>query len=82
MWDPHWTCCRRDWAEEGCTRMPHKGVYAETYEEIKREFQWPDTNAQSYFIKKYSTVYQENDCPLRLCKGMFKCRSCKDNAGG
>lgn len=25
LWPESWTCCRRAWAEEGCTRGPHKG---------------------------------------------------------
>ena len=58
MWEPHWTCCRQPWDSEGCTKMRHRGVYTEIYEETKREFQWPDPNAQIYFKKKISTLWR------------------------
>jgi len=38
--------------------MKHKGVYREIYEEIKREYQWPDPNAQIYFKKKISYLWR------------------------
>lgn len=31
LWKPHWTCCRKDWEEEGCTRTFHKGPFIEDY---------------------------------------------------
>ena len=49
MWMPHWSCCRKDWDADGCTKMPHNGPYVEEAEEQK--FKWPDTKAQ-YFFKK------------------------------
>lgn len=58
MWDPHWTCCRGEWDDPGCKRRPHKGVFLETYEEIKREYQWPDVRAQVYFKKKISPLWR------------------------
>lgn len=58
MWEPHWTCCRKGWDEEGCKRMMHKGVYEEIYQEIKREYQWPDPRAQIYFKKKISPLWR------------------------
>ena len=59
MWEPHWTCCRQDWSSPGWTRMKHKGVYLETYEEIKREYQWPDVRAQIYFKKNISHLWRQ-----------------------
>lgn len=31
MWPPHWTCCRKDWDEKGCTRTKHRGPFMETF---------------------------------------------------
>jgi len=65
MWEPHWTCCRGQWDDPGCKKLRHKGVYAETYDEIKREYQWPDPNAQIYFKKKISHLWRNkmmNQC--------------------
>ena len=59
MWDPHWTCCRKDWSDPGCKRMKHKGTYLENYESIKREYQWPDVRAQIYFKKKISYLWRK-----------------------
>lgn len=59
MWEPHWTCCRRGWDDPGCKRMPHKGVYLETYEEIKPKYVWPDPNAQIYFKKNISPLWRQ-----------------------
>ena len=65
MWEPHWTCCRQPWDSPGCKKMCHKGVFMETYEEIKREYLWPDPRAQIYFKKKISTLWRNkviNQC--------------------
>jgi hypothetical protein len=59
MWEPHWTCCREGWNTPGCKRMPHKGVYADTYDEVKREFIWPDERAQIYFRKQISHLWRQ-----------------------
>lgn len=58
MWEPHWTCCRKDWNEKGCTKMKHRGVYLETYQEIKRKYEWPDVRAQVYFKKHISLLWR------------------------
>ena len=58
MWEPHWTCCRKDWNEKGCTKMKHRGVYLETYQEIKRKYEWPDVRAQVYFKKHISSLWR------------------------
>lgn len=65
MWDPHWTCCRKDWSDPGWKRMKHKGVYLETYEKIKREYQWPDVRAQIYFKKRISFLWRKK--MMELC---------------
>lgn len=59
MWEPHWTCCRKGWDEPGCKKMKHKGVFLETYNEIRREFEWPDQRAQIYFKKKISPLWKK-----------------------
>jgi hypothetical protein len=58
MWDAHWTCCRQDWDSSGCKRIPHKGPYEEYYTKIKKEYQWPDSRAQIYFIKQISYLWR------------------------
>lgn len=59
MWAPHWTCCRKGWEDDGCTRMKHKGPFTENYPTEKRPFKWPDVRAQSYFQKMISGLWRD-----------------------
>jgi hypothetical protein len=59
MWEPHWTCCRKDWESEGCTRLMHFGPYLEEYAaNPPRKYQWPDPRVQSYFRKNISILWK------------------------
>ena len=57
LWKPHWTCCRKPWESEGCTKDYHKGpLMAEMAE---RKFKWPSEQAQKYFWKKVSPFWMD-----------------------
>jgi hypothetical protein len=57
LWDPHWTCCRRDWESTGCTQMRHKGPLLEKLPE--RKWRWPSEGAKRYFKKKTSQHWKD-----------------------
>jgi hypothetical protein len=59
LWKPHWTCCRRGWEEEGCTRTFHKGPFLDEYSKEPRKFEWPDWRVQIFFKKTVSPLWQK-----------------------
>jgi hypothetical protein len=66
MWKPHWTCCRKEWAEKGCTKMKHKGPFIENVNPEDRTYKWPDLRAQYFFKKKVSIHWKDKilkECP-------------------
>ena len=59
LWKPHWTCCRRGWEEEGCTRTFHKGQFLDEYNKEPRKYEWPDWRVQIFFKKVVSSLWQK-----------------------
>lgn len=59
LWNPHWTCCRKGWEEEGCSRTYHKGPFIEDYMKEPRKYEWPDWRVQIYFKKTVSPLWQK-----------------------
>ena len=57
LWQPHWTCCRKGWAEKGCKRHFHRGPLSKAYDQNTRKYKWPDERAQIYFAKRVSEAW-------------------------
>lgn len=52
LWEPHWTCCRGRWEDEGCTLRMHRGPFTEDYNKAPRKIEWPEEDAKNYFFKR------------------------------
>ncbi len=66
MWEPHWTCCRKEWKVIGnllnkflgCTKRRHKGPILSELENV-RKYLWPDDpRAKLYFPKIVSDKWK------------------------
>jgi hypothetical protein len=57
LWKAHWTCCRKGWEEEGCTKTYHYGPYIDEYKKEPRKYEWPDWRVQIFFKKTVSPLW-------------------------
>lgn len=61
FWEPHWTCCRKEWNHPGCKLTYHKGKFPEEIENSNlRPYIWPDVRAKLYFEKTVSDKWRQN----------------------
>ena len=67
LWKPHWTCCRKTWKANGCTRGIHSGPPLSEYGGSVKKYKWPDYRAQIYFKKHISEHWKQflNDQVLK-----------------
>jgi len=58
LWKPHWTCCRKEWGEKGCTKTWHWGPVEKTMAPLKYG-RWPDISAMKYYKKVNSDLWKK-----------------------
>ena len=57
LWEPHWTCCRGKWDDEGCRLTSHKGPFADEYTKHPRKHEWPEEEAKTYFFRRGDLIH-------------------------
>ena len=73
LWEPHWTCCRKEWDHPGCKLTYHKGRFPEDVEANNlRPYVWPDIRAKLLFEKAVSDKWMENIQKYFYSEGKIK----------